>query len=407
VDDMKYKNWITCTPVAFRGDEKTFFSRDSGLCCRALQALGCEAKVVMPEPAWDDEPDVLRVPYQKLSDPAFWRAQSAEAVIFYSWADPKYTRIAQAIKAGGLKLYLNMDTGGLFSPFVEPTAYVRAIWTVQRQKHGLFRGAISSFCRLSGQCIGLRKHFSRLRHMAAADAIGVVSPIGAERVRKFARFFGRDDIAQKVHFVSHPIDQTMRYSGAVKQETVIVVGRWDDSVKRPEILIAVASKVLVKNPTVRFVIAGKDSAWCVAEIVTHVPKAKDRVVGYERLEHDQLCEQMSRAQISLCTSRSEGFHTASGEALLCGCSIVAPESPYLPSLPYFIDEGRSGRLSENNPDALGDAVLTELEAWKSGERDASTIARNWRNRIAADVVAKQIDGLLLGDCFEIETNKYE
>ncbi|NOU35153.1 MAG: glycosyltransferase [Kiritimatiellaceae bacterium] len=392
---MNYKNWITCTPVAFRGDEKTFFSRDSGLCCRALQALGASAKVVMPEPVWDDEPDVLRAPYGRLSDPGFWREQGVDAVILYSWAHPRYTSIAEAIRASGLKLYLNMDMEGLISPFVESVAYVRMMWAVQRQKRGVLFGTMNTLCRLGWQCIGLHKHFSRLRHMDCADAIGVVSPIAAERVRKYARFLGRNDIAKKVHFVPHPIDQTMHYASSAKQEQVVAVGRWDDFVqKRPDVLIEVAAKVLAKNSTVRFVIAGKDSGRCAAEIAANVPEAKNRVVGYERLEHDELCEQMSRAQISLCTSRYESFHIASGEALLCGCSIVAPKSPCLPSLPYFIDGNFSGRLAENNPDALADAVLAELDAWKFGERDAAAIAHIWRERISSGAVIRQIDVLL-------------
>ena len=397
MQELRHKSWITCTPVAFRGDEKTFFSRDSGLCCRALQALGASAKVVMPEPAWDDEPDVLRAPYGRLSDPGFWREQGAAAVILYSWANPRYTSIAEAIHASGLKLYLNMDTEGLISPFVEPRAHIRATYWEECQKRGPFCGILVAFCRLGWQCVGLHKHFSRLRHMDCADAIGVVSPIGAERIRQYARFFRRNDIAQKVHSISHPIDQAMHYTGCVKQETVIAVGRWDDPVKRPEVLIEAAVKVLSRHPAVRFVIAGKDAIRCAVEITARVPEAKNRVTGYERLDHDRLCEQMSAAQIVLCTSRSESFHAASAEALLCGCSIVGPQSPHLPSLPYFIDGGLSGRLSDNTPEGLADAVLEELDAWKSGKRDAAGIAKTWRERTVSTVVVKQIDNLLFGE----------
>jgi hypothetical protein len=396
--DLKLKSWITCFPVAFRGDEKTFFSRDAGLCCRTLQALGAEAKVIMPEPAWDDEPDLLRVPYARLSDSGFWREQGTDAVILYSWAEPRYTAIAEAIRAGGVKLFLNMDTGGLFSPFVEPVAYSRAIWSAECQKRGLLFGAMRALCRLGGSCIRLDRHFSRLRHMNCADVIGVVSPIGAERVRTYARFFGRDDIAQKVHFVPHPVDQTLHFTGCPKRESVVAVGRWDDlAQKRPEVLMDVAVNVLSRHPAVQFVIAGKDATRCAAEIARRIPEARDRVFGYERLEHDQLCEQMSLSQISLCTSRYESFHIASGEALLCGCSIVAARSPCLPSLPYFVDGGLSGRLSENNPDALADAVLAELEAWKSGARDAAEIAQTWRGRVVADVAIRRVDELLSGN----------
>lgn len=392
---MNHKNWITCTPVAFRGDESSFFSRDSGLCCRALQALGAKAKVVMPEPAWDDEPDVLRVPYNRLSDPGFWREQGADAVILYSWADPRYTPIAEAIKAGGLRLYLNMDTGGLISPFVEPEAYIRWLWSVKRQNRALFSGLLVAFCTLGWHCVGLHKNFSRLRHMNYADAIGVVSPIGAERVRKYTRFFRRNDIAQKIHFVSHPIDQSMQYTGCSKKEVVIAIGRWDDPVKRPEVLIDTIITLLSFHPTVRVVIVGKNASYCVTEILAKCPVASERMVGYEQLTHDVLCKQLSSAQISLCTSRSEGFHTVSGEALLCGCSIVAPQSPTLPSLPYFVDKGFSGRLSARNTiKSLTQAILEELSAWRDGQRNPFEIAQKWQQRIAAGVVVQQIDKLL-------------
>jgi glycosyltransferase involved in cell wall biosynthesis len=393
-ETMKHNNWITCTPVAFRGDEKTFFSRDTGLCCRALQSLGAKAKAVMPGPAWDDEPDVLRVPYNRLSEPAFWREQGADAVVLYSWADPRYTSIAKAIKDGGLKLFLNMDTDGLISPFIEPSDYVRKLWVEERLKRGFLAGSLRSLCRLGWQCAGLHKHFSRLRHMDCADAIGTVSPVAVERIKRYVRFFGRNDIAQKIHYVSHPVDPAMRYTGCVKQVEVVAVGRWDEPVKRPDMLVDVAVGVLSRHPDVQFVIVGKDAARCAAEIAVRIPFAQDRAVGYERLEHDQLCEQMSRAQISLCTSRSESFHIASGEALLCGCSVVAPRRIQMPSFLHFIDEGRSGRLSDDHAEALADAVLMELAAWRNGERDPTTIAQSWRNRVGADEVVCRIDALI-------------
>jgi glycosyltransferase involved in cell wall biosynthesis len=392
--ELKGRKWITCTPRAFRGDEKTFFGRDSGLCCRALQQLGAEAKVVMLEPAWDDEPDVMRVAYERLEDPRFWRERNVDAVILYSWAKPIHTAIAEAIHDSGTKLYLNMDTGGLISPFVEPCAYSQAIWRAELQKHGVLRGAVRTVFRIAGSCVRLDRHFSRLRHMAAADVIGVVSPVGAERIRKYARFFGRKDVAQKVFFVSHPIDSKLHYDGSLKAPSVIVIGRWDDSVKQPQVMMDVAVHVLRQHPAVRFSIVGKEAMKCAMEVVERVPHAKDRIAGHERLEHDELSRLMSKTQVSLCTSRSEGFHTVSAEALMCGCSVVGPRAPGLASLPYFVDEGRSGRLCKNTSEALSNAVLEELDAWAAGDRDAGEIARIWRSRLSAENVMARIDSLL-------------
>lgn len=394
--ELKHESWITFTPVAFRGDEMTFFTRDSGLCCRALQALGAHARAVMPEPAWDDAPDVLRVPYTQLSDPSFWRHQNVDAVISYSWGYPQYTAIAEAIKESGLKLFLNMDSTGIISPFVKTAAYIQSMfWYEKQQKKGVLRGSLGALARSGWHCATLRRDFLRLRHMSCADAIGVVSPIAAERVRRYARVFDRNDIARKVHYVPHPVDQTMRYTGCVKQESVIAVGRWDDFFqKRPEILMDVAVKVLSQHPDVRFIIVGKDAVRCTVEIAGRIPGAQDRVVGYEQLEHDHLHKQMNLSQIALCTSRYESFHIVSGEALLCGCSIVAPRAPHMPTFPYFLDEGRSGRLAKDNVDALAEAVLAELKAWRNGERNPAVIAQTWRDRIGAGAVVQKIDTLL-------------
>lgn len=350
----------------------------------------------MPEPAWDDEQDVLRVPYEQLSDPSFWRQQNADAVISYSWGYPQYTAIAQAIKESGLKLFLNMDSMGIISPFVKPAAYIQSMfWYEKQQNKGLLRGSLGALARSGWHCVTLHRDFSRLRHMSCADAIGVVSPIAAERIRRYARFFRRNDIARKVHCVPHPVDQTMRYTGCAKKEAVIAVGRWDDFFqKRPEILMDVAVKVLSQHPDVQFIIVGKEAVRYAAEIAARIPSAQDRVTGYERLEHNQLCEQMNLSQIALCTSRYESFHIASGEALLCGCSIVAPRAPHMPAFQYFSDEGRSGRLAEDNAEALTEAVLAELAAWRNGDRNPAVTAQTWRKRIGASAVVQQIDTLL-------------
>lgn len=393
---LKHKKWITFTPMAFRGDEETFFSRDSGLCCRTLQALGAKVTAVMPEPAWDDTPDILRVPYGQLSDPAFWRSQNVEAVISYSWGYPRYAPIAEAIKKSGTKLFLNMDTTGIISPLITPAAYIqKMMWYEQQQNKGLIRRSAGALARSGWHCTTLNRDLLRLRHMGCADAIGVVSPVAADRIRRYARFFGRNDIARKVQYVPHPVDQSMECTGVVKEEMVIAVGRWDDFFqKRPEILIDVAVKVLSQNPNVRFVIVGKEAVRYSTQIASRLPSARDRLSAYERLEHDRLREKMNLSQISLCTSRYESFHIVSGEALLCGCSVVAPRSSHMPAFSYFSGDGRSGRVVENNVLHLADAVLAELDAWRNGERDAELIAQLWRDRVRADAVVSRIDSLL-------------
>jgi glycosyltransferase involved in cell wall biosynthesis len=351
--------------------------------------------MVMPTPSWpQDEPDVLRVPRAELEGRAFWQTQGVEAVILYSWADPRYTRVACAIHEAGVRLFVNMDTGGLMSPFVEGATFCSSLFRAQVRQRGLIAGTVSAAARIAHQLLNVRLHLKRLQHMAFADVVGAVSPMATERIRKYARLFGRQDVADKTHFVSHPIDPTMRYDGTPKEERVVVVGRWDDPVKQPPLLIAVASQVLGARPDARMVIVGKQSTRCADEIVARVACARGRVIAHERLSHAELCREMGRAQVSLCTSFSEGFHTVSGEALLCGCSVVSCRSPRLPSLQYFADGGRSGRMCEKE-DGLADALAAELADWAAGRRDGRRIADEWRDRVAAPAVLRRIEELLL------------
>ena len=231
--------------------------------------------------------------------------------------------------------------------------------------------------------------------MAWADAVGVVSPIAAQRVHDYTCRFNRADVAAQVHFVPHPVDEIMRYDGRAKEPTVVAVGRWDDAAqKRPEVLVAVAAAVLARHQTARFLIAGRDANHCVERIRAQYPLGAGRVAGAERLSHPELQQALCAATISLCTSRYESFHIVSGEALLCGCTVVGPRSPLLPSLDYFSDGGDSGRLSENTIQALAETLLAELDAWRQGLRAPAAIAGIWRERIAASAVVSRIERLL-------------
>jgi glycosyltransferase involved in cell wall biosynthesis len=314
----------------------------------------------------------------------------------YSWADPRYTLVAQAIRRAGLRLFLNMDTGGLISPFVESLHYGRSVFRVERDRWGgPFAGLAVASARLGWQILGLHNHRRRLRHMEASDIIGVVTPIAAERMRKYATRLGRGDLVDRIHFVPHPIDPALRHDGAPKEREVIAVGRWNDPVKRPDLLVAVARELLHRDTTVRVVIVGCDAIWCQARIVAGEPEWVDRVIAFERLDHDALCTRMNRARVSLCTSRSESFHAVSAEALLCGCSIVGPDDPALPALPYYVNEGMSGQLAATaEPANLAQTVLQELAVWERGGRSPHAIADTWHRRVASDSVVTNIDMLL-------------
>ena len=106
--------FATCTPVAFHANDY-FFSRDTGLICRELQKLGHQCKVIMPFPSHEDDlpvADLLRTEKENLYSSAWWQQQELDAVILYSWGDPRYNGIARAIRAAGVKLCVHFDSSG-------------------------------------------------------------------------------------------------------------------------------------------------------------------------------------------------------------------------------------------------------------------------------------------------------
>ena len=108
--------WFTCTPVAFGGGPD-FFTRDSGLLCRGFQGLGMASMAVMPGPRQpEDQADLIRTDYANLESADWWRSLNLDGVVLYAWGQPRFRKVAAAIRAADVTLVLNQDNGGLVSP---------------------------------------------------------------------------------------------------------------------------------------------------------------------------------------------------------------------------------------------------------------------------------------------------
>ena len=171
--------WYTCTPVSFGGGED-FFCRDSGLICKGLQSLGLECKSIMPLPTHTEDitEDLIRTNPENLARSEWWYNIGASSVVLYSWGHPKYRQIAEAIRASGAKLFINLDSGGIISPRVTPELYKRAVMGKQIRLHGPLLGT------LTGSILNIAYLFyipniidpGRIAHLRAATAIGCISP---------------------------------------------------------------------------------------------------------------------------------------------------------------------------------------------------------------------------------------
>lgn len=391
----KSKKWFTCAPLRFKGNE-LFFSRDSGLLCKGFQKLGYESKAILPGPPMDDdhENDLIRTEFANLEDSNWWRELGGEGVVFYGWGSGKYIRIARAIKDAGLILVSHMDTYGLISILNGPIKFGESIWRVSRGTNGDVSRSIISFSRkyLYASTIGLVvTDYRRACHLREADCIGAITPIALKRIGHVCRYYGGNDLAERVTLIPHPIPEYMSYSGNVTKEVLVVaIGRWsDERIKGTRLLADTLSCLLSENSSVRIEVYGEPSKLLNIWYDSLDHERRLRVLLKGRQSNKSLRHALQRASVSLCTSMCESFHIASAEALCSGASVVGPDVEELPGMKWFT-EGEFGTLAPRTPEGLAEALCAELKAWDEGRRDACAISDFWSGQLHAPNVAQRI-----------------
>ena len=389
--------WYTCTPVDFGGGPD-FFARDSGLLCRGFQALGMASRAVMPGSVRsDDEPDVLRVDAAKLRSAEWWAGLGIDGVVLYAWGSPRFLPVARAIRRAGIFLVLNQDNGGLVSPSIDFKAWLReqAVLTGAGRVPGGWWRAAGRVAK--GLTTGLLFGDSlRARHLSQGDVIACVSPVAAEHHRTFCRRHGGEELARKVAVVPHAVDPRYRLDGnAVREVAVAAVGRWNDvAQKRPDRLMEGAERLLGVEPGVVLHIVGGTTDALRKWHEALDPALRSRIHLQGRLDPADLAALWSRVQVGWCPSAFESFHLASGEALCCGASVVASDSPSLSSFRWFTGDGDGRLAASDDPQGHVDAIVAELAAWREGRRSAEVISRRWSARLHAPAVAGMLVGMM-------------
>jgi Glycosyl transferases group 1 len=376
--------WFTCTPVAFGGGED-FFARDSGLMCRGLQAIGCESMAVMPGPQQEgDAADLIRTDYQNLESAAWWKEQRLDGMVLYAWGSPRYRKVAEAIHQAGIFLVLNQDNGGLISPLAGFGG-----WLAEQR---IMAGSPADFLKRTTR--GLAGVFltdpPRAAHLKAGDLIACVSPAAVRHYQKLCARYGGKFLADRVTLLPHPVETEFRLEKSVakKFRQVACVGRWQDLVqKRPRLLMEVIAPLVKNDSSVTVEIAGAVTPALAAWHAALDDDARGRVRLRGVLDRHQLAELLRASQVFYSPSAYESFGIAAGEALCCGCSLVAGSSPSLGSFEWFVSENSGKLAQENNARGQLQALHLELDAWSRGERDAHRISKIWCDRLHADRVA--------------------
>jgi glycosyltransferase involved in cell wall biosynthesis len=382
---------FTSTPVPFKGDH-TFFARDSGLLSVGLTMNGDVSRPIMPgEHALDDDARLIRTDYVNLSDPAWWRTHSPDSVILFSWAMPQYTPIAAAIKSSGAKLVVFLDSAGFWSPWSNGHQWFKAQWDACTRKRGLVVGASRYAASIVRSFIPGAFDRPRLEHMDLAHAVTVTSPLVLERTQQYARTYGFNRLADKIHLLPLPVSTHMRYDDEEKCKRVICVARWlpqDWPEKCPQLLLESLDTFLRKRPDYEALVVGRGAS--ELRDASFYPRSLDErnftTINY--LPNNELVPLLASSQISLCTSFHESFHIASFEAACCGCSIVALQSPDVPALQFLAKE--NGTLaSQEHPTAFAEALMIEADLWGRGQRSPWQASLRWQQYAHADKVASQ------------------
>lgn len=388
------KKWFTCAPKRFKGNH-LFFSRDSGLLCKAFQAVGVECKAILPGPPMDDDQavDLIRTDYSNLEDAEWWRELGGEGVVFYGWGAGRYAKIAQAIRKSGMFLVSHMDTGGLIGIFNGPLIYGRGIWRITRGEQRNLAMAICHFLKqyVSASTVGLYfNDYRRATHLREANVIGAITPIALERIKKVCRHYG-GGLEKRVQLIPHPIPEYMRYDQKVpKEKLVVAIGRWNqEQVKGTSLLASTIVQLLAIEKFVKVEIYGVPSN-SLKQWHKELPDEDQvRVKLKGRQPNRELRHALQRASISLCTSMRESFHIASGEALCSGASVVGPDIEELPGLKWFT-KNDSGSLAPRTARGLAEGVASELRAWGQGKRDPQKISESWTPVLHSSQVVRNI-----------------
>jgi glycosyltransferase involved in cell wall biosynthesis len=390
-----YKKWFTCAPVRFKGGE-VFFARDSGLLCMGFQEIGIPCKAILPDPAvkGEQKEHLIRTDYQNLEDPEWWKSLDGEGVVFYGWGSGKYVKIVRAIKQAGLILVSHMDTGGMMGILNGVPEYSSSLWRVCRSEHGSGIRSLFTFAARLGYAATFSliiRDLTRARHLKQADIIGAISPIALERIRKVCQVYGGGELAERVHLIPHPNASYMIFDPSVPKERLMVaVGRWDDAqVKGTVLLMQTAERLLLADQELCIEIYGKATPQLENWHKELPPLVQHRMRLMGMVPNATVRLSLQRAQIEICTSLREGYHTVSAEALCCGCSVVGPDVPEIPSMKWFTSHD-SGSIAPRTAAGLADAVLTELALWDKGQRNPARISAYWCAALHAPKVAQHI-----------------
>lgn len=392
-------SWVTCSPKNFRGCD-VHANRDAGLVGHGFRMNGWKTKSILLGPKREtDLATVLRATWQELENPSWWQRRVEKGVVFYNSLKLAHASVLHAAKSAGLKIAINVDHSAIFDFQSQPGVFWRKSLMHKSTKPlptRLYKSLASVGKSYLHTFNGAHRRLAA--HLAIADVIGGVTPDAVLRIRRFLDAYGQPQAADRVSLIPHPTHPRFQLRGPKSREeeiTFVTIGRWDAlAQKRQDLLMEVVETVMEKDSSCRFEIFGKVTPELDRWHSGLAAVAANRVALHGIVPNAQLLEAFQAAHVYLCVSAYESFLIAAAEALCCGCSMVACDSPTLPGPRWFADQGR-GTLSQRfNHQALGAAAIAEANAWRQGARNAQEISEWAQGILHADCVAGKYEAML-------------
>lgn len=394
-------DWVTCSPMNLLGCD-IYANRDAGLVAQGFRDNGSTCTSILLGSSRDNDlPSVKRVSREEMENHKWWAGISRRGAVFYNSLKLIQSPVLYAAKAAGLPIALNVDNSGIFDFHSEP----RDFW----RKSIMHKSDLATTKRLMSATAGVMKSYHQringgyrrcAAHLAIADVIGAVTPSAVVRFRNFLADYGQTEAADRVYLIPHPVHQRFILNGEKSNDgiiTFVTVGRWDvRRQKRPDLLMSVIERLLASDPRFNFRVFGKLIPEMERWHSMLQPSARNRVVLHGIVPNSELLEAYQSAHIYLSVSAYESFLIAAAEAMCCGCSIVACNSPTLPGPQWFAAESRGTLSRMFDTNSLVNASLLEAEAWRKGRRNSSEMAAWAQGQTHANHVAESYATLLAG-----------
>jgi glycosyltransferase involved in cell wall biosynthesis len=369
-------------------EDGAFWVRDGGLVCLGFKMLGVDTRfVALGQPGERKDVPLITCTLEQMQETAWWKQWDVDGVFLNSWALPRYEPIARAIKSAGLRLILMLDNEGIVSPHFLPRKYLEQKYSIEKDGKKWFP-ACRALLKTAAACFRLR-HAGTIRHLEHAELLVLPSPLAQERYSQYLLTMKRGDLISRLRCAPYAVVKEMSYESTIPKKPVIVaVGRWQSLQKNTPLLLQVLERVLSERPHYSARIIGS-GAEIVQELAQRLkPECRTRIEIMGRVDHAKLPAYYGESQIFLCSSRYESFLIAAGEALCCGCSVVGDAR--IASMPYFTGLGSGTLSSDSSVENLRGALMAEIDAWQSGQRDPIQISRAWQARLHPDRVAEAL-----------------